>query len=268
MVPEKHCPRALVALPKVNFRVPHHVKKHAVLTLFSFRSNNREIWRRSNASWPPTSPTFGKTGLIIVFGKDEIPLQRGNLVQRIQQQAHRLQCSVLDTVLFFFSSHQRAEQRVLHDEKKNEGALHQMEEEEAIEDRVLRYSYSWRPSWVGKGFCAGCNILWHTDALQSVDHEGVTQLGCVLCARQTPFRLCQNPRIETLLSREEQCLCEMEGMVFLRVPHLQRPPCVVVERRGNRVHVVLPRALNAAQLFFCVVWQCGKMVWSEQTRCG
>ena len=44
-------------------------------------------------------------------------------------------------------------------------------------------------------------------------------------------------------------------MVLLRVPHLQRSPCVVVERRGNRLHVVLHRTLNVS--FFAL---CGNVV--------
>ena len=88
--------------------------------------------------------------------------------------------------------------------------------EAAIKKRVSLYLefLETRLGWKGN-FCASCNILWQVDKLHSIEHEGDKLLSCQLCLDhyqylQIPFQPCSNPIVETLLSMEAQCLCEME----------------------------------------------------------
>jgi len=88
--------------------------------------------------------------------------------------------------------------------------------EAAIAERVSRYLafLEIRLGWKG-AFCESCNILWPINELHPVEHEGNKLLSCLACLKhyqymKIPFQPCSNPIRETLLSKEEQCLCEME----------------------------------------------------------
>ena len=75
-----------------------------------------------------------------------------------------------------------------------------------VKSTVSRYLVILADKFHWKGdFCAGCNILYPIDELDSTAHQGV--LCCSLCAQQRPFRPCEQV-IGLLLSRQNQCLAE------------------------------------------------------------
>ena len=76
-----------------------------------------------------------------------------------------------------------------------------------LESKISRYLAILAAKFHWKGdFCAGCNILYPIDELDSTAHQGV--LCCSLCAQQRPFRPCEQKVIGLLLSRQNQCLAE------------------------------------------------------------
>ena len=76
-----------------------------------------------------------------------------------------------------------------------------------VKSTVSRYLAILADKFHWKGdFCAGCNILYPIDELDSTAHQGV--LCCSLCAQQRPFRPCEQKVIGLLLARKEQCLAE------------------------------------------------------------